>query len=294
LSTSGKWNLNASSTPMVGGAANQRGPPRTDPVLPATPAAPERSTDNAALPRHGILMRLRLPSVDYGRVKDWARGSNPPMTQGSEAPRQRTDPLRIMWAQQAFRSMASPIYQNKLVRNLVTPLQSKFRPEPQQRKETPSAQTDTSTSSECPAPPPEKPPRPQQPSSVYRQSPPHQELELPMKRPVAPVMTTVHPESSRMSRSILELTRSEDVSSYRSFPIRREEYVRMTEHRDRDEDALESRSRPMVRLPSGVVQYASPRSPPRISSRYEVIGSVPASSEEERDPQGRRVQFAWQ
>ncbi|CAN7988286.1 unnamed protein product, partial [Ixodes hexagonus] len=63
-------------------------------------------------------------TLDYSRVRDWARFPRGPGAQGSGS---GPDPVRVMWAQQAFRSMASPIYQSKLLRKLISSPGSKSK-----------------------------------------------------------------------------------------------------------------------------------------------------------------------
>lgn len=67
-----------------------------------------------SFPQNDVLRRPKMPTFEYNRVRDWAR-----LPRGAESPGSGPDPIRVMWAQQAFRSMASPIYQSKLLRRLL-------------------------------------------------------------------------------------------------------------------------------------------------------------------------------
>ncbi|CAN8017201.1 unnamed protein product [Ixodes persulcatus] len=281
ISKRGKWHSNESGTVMEESTASQRGLPRNELAPQATSAATESNAGSAFLPRRGILKRIRLPSIDYSRVKDWAHATNTFKTEGTGRTNQKPDPMRIMWAQQAFSSMASPIYQSKLVRNLVTPLQSTFS---KVRSPQPVA------SPRCRAQPENLVHRP---PPAPCQSPLPEELELTSAKNWSAPATAVRPELCMMSHSILGITHSEDVSSFRSFTTRGEECVKITDRRECDEGAPGSR-RPTLRVPSGVAQYTPLRSPSPMPYRYEASDSTGLYSEEERGPTGRRVKFAWQ
>lgn len=78
--------------------------------------------------REAILTRLRIPSIDYGRLREWTRlykKAGRAADVGSEsadfhevggAPAQHHAP--ILWAKRAFRLLPSPLYQGKLLQRL--------------------------------------------------------------------------------------------------------------------------------------------------------------------------------
>lgn len=81
--------------------------------------------------REAILARLRMPAIDYGRLREWTRfykkaGRGADVRSeaagfhevGGGAPAQGNTP--ILWAKRAFRLLPSPLYQGKLLQRLMS------------------------------------------------------------------------------------------------------------------------------------------------------------------------------
>lgn len=71
-----------------------------------------------AMLRSTILNRIKVPSLGTSGMKEWLHLRNPHQEDKAKI---QSDPIKCMWMQQTFRSMASPIYQNKLIRSLRPP-----------------------------------------------------------------------------------------------------------------------------------------------------------------------------
>ncbi|KAM7307663.1 hypothetical protein ISCGN_011299 [Ixodes scapularis] len=192
-----------------------------------------------------------MPTFEYNRVRDWAR-----LPRGAESPGSGPDPIRVMWAQQAFRSMASPIYQSKLLRRLLA------SPDPKSKtkayRESFSMKTHASaargdSARELPAPYPDVPRRDD------------------------PLSGSLRRQQQQRPRPGLPFTRSDDVASFRSFPIAGRESAKMSAH-DVREDGRPMRGRSQ---------------PARLASCHDDADDVRiASSDEDAPRTPRKISFA--
>ncbi|XP_075536979.1 uncharacterized protein LOC142572053 isoform X3 [Dermacentor variabilis] len=224
-----------------------------------------------------VLSRLNVPPM-----KDWVRvpkgfRRNAQCTLDDAGGGGAADQNRVMWAQQAFTSLASPIYQNKLVRRLMA------------GKGASSSYPDSSSVAE-PMPPRSAMASPAPPSALSARygsevPPLHTSLQESLRRIAAASGRSSQRLQPHQRRATLT-TCSDEASSFRSFPVsgarsgKSQRYAAAAA--DDDDDDEETRA-PPSRLRS------------RSSSRYSAAAREPRSRSESSDAlptSPRKVFFA--
>lgn len=247
------------------------------PVASRTKAPALMETDSIAPPlsQEGGSLRL-LRGLDYKKAMEWASMPRTPLrNKGSGS--ERRDPMRVFWAENTFRSMASPIYQSKLLRRMVNhpgsksesagnPESSSVEPHPIR-----SSGTVSRTKSQSSPQYQEKSydePHQNAPTSPYTRGAQF-ERQVSMEAP--------REERRRMPapRPLPPLGRGGEVSSYKSFSGTGRESVRVSKQNMRE----------------GVVRDDC-RSNQRPKSRPFADDGETGSSQEEPRPNPRRVSFA--
>ncbi|CAN7939892.1 unnamed protein product [Ixodes pacificus] len=202
-----------------------------------------------------------MPSFEYNRVRDWAR-----LPRGAQSPGSGPDPIRVMWAQQAFRSMASPIYQSKLLRRLLA------SPDPKSKTKAYGESFSVKRSNVS------KDPRQVKRYSASRGPPQGAPVKAGVRRVARedPLAGSLRRQQQR-PRPGLPFTRSDDVASFRSFPIAGRESTKMSAH-DVREDGRPMRGRSQ---------------PARLASCHDDADDVRIASSDDDAPQTpRKVSFA--
>ncbi|XP_065299572.1 uncharacterized protein [Dermacentor albipictus] len=235
--------------------------------------------DGGAVPRRyphsDVLSRLNVPPMkDWVRVPKGLRGNAQGSLDGAGGGG-AADHNRVMWAQQAFTSLASPIYQNKLVRRLMA------------GKGASSSYPDSSSVAE-----------PMPPRSAMASPAPPSALSARYGSEVPPLPTSLQESLRRIAaasgRSSQRLqphrrraplaTCSDEASSFRSFPVHAARSGKSQRYAADDDDDDDEKTRaPLRRLRS------------RSSSRYSAAAREPKARSESSDAlpaSPRKVFFA--
>ncbi|KAH7966406.1 hypothetical protein HPB49_016090 [Dermacentor silvarum] len=221
-----------------------------------------------------MLSRLNVPQMkDWVRVPKGLRGNNQ-CTLDSAGGGGAADQNRVMWAQQAFTSLASPIYQNKLVRRLMA------------GKGASSSYPDSSSVAE-PIPPRSAMASPAPPSALSArygsEGPPlPKSLQESLRRIAAPSGRSSQRLQPNQRRATLA-TCSDEASSFRSFPVPGARSGKPQRYAADDDDDDEEPRAPLTRLRN------------RSSSRYSAAAREPRTRSESSDAlptSARKVLFA--
>lgn len=206
---------------------------------------------------------------------EWARTPKTTRDEGSGS--ERRDPIRVLWAENAFRSMASPIYQSKLLRRMVTLPGSKSEsagnPESSSAEPRPIRSSGSVSGKKLRPDPPcngetYKEPHQNESKSRYARRA-HFELEEPLEVP------RNQRRRVRSAQPPPSLVRSGETSSYESFSGTGRESVRLSKQNLRESVSRDNR-----------------RYSPRPKSRPRAAVVEMESSQEEKRPNPRRVSFA--
>ncbi|XP_054933068.1 uncharacterized protein [Dermacentor andersoni] len=222
-----------------------------------------------------MLSRLNVPPMkDWVRVPKGLRGNAQGPLDGAGGGG-AADHNRVMWAQQAFTSLASPIYQNKLVRRLMA------------GKGASSSYPDSSSVAE-PMPPRSAMASPAPPSALSARygsevPPLPTSLQESLRRIAAASGRSsqrLHPHQRRTPLA----TCSDEASSFRSFPVPGARSGKSQRYAADDDDDDDEKTRvPLRRLRS------------RSSSRYSAAAREPKARSESSDAlpaSSRKVFFA--
>ncbi|KAK8786453.1 hypothetical protein V5799_023769 [Amblyomma americanum] len=213
----------------------------------------------------------RLPPMkEWVRFPRGAKGNTQCTLSGGTGGGGAADHNRVMWAQQAFTTLASPLYQNKLVKRLMA---GKGASGSYPDSSTSGAEPHQALTARRPASPPP------QPTSRYCEAP---LLSTPLPDPIRRAVAYGGRSSQQLQRSPLAATCSDEASSFRSFPVAGRSEKSSQRYAVEEDDEAENEA-PPARLRS------------RSSSRYAAREPRPRSESSEglqSPPSRRKVFFA--